>query len=256
MAEAGEDVVLIARGAHADAIARDGLVIESADGSRPVKVPVATSPEEAGVEAGDVVLLAMKSQDTAAALADLRRGALPDTTVVCVQNGVDNERAALRFFGSVCAVCVMCPATHLEPGVVQQNSVPVPGMLDIGRFPTGADGTCETVAAAFRAAGFESVVRTDVMRWKYRKLLMNLGNAAHALFGPSGGRDVVERAQAEGEACLQAAGIPYASEAEDRERRGTFLQIKPIRGEPYHGGSSWQSLRRGTGTIESDYLNG
>lgn len=256
MAEAGEDVLLIARGAHAEAIGRDGLVVESAAGSRAVKVPVVTDPDQAGTEAGDVVLLGMKSQDTAAALDALRRTAPPGLTVACLQNGVANERAALRVCARVYGVCVMCPATHLEPGVVQQNSVPVPGMLDVGRFPAGADETAEALSVAFRSGGFESLVRPDVMRWKYRKLLLNLGNAGHALFGPGEGADVVSEAQAEGERCLQAAGIDYASKAEDLERRGELLQLRPVPGKPYRGGSSWQSLQRGAGTIESDFLNG
>ncbi|HET6964235.1 MAG TPA: 2-dehydropantoate 2-reductase [Acidimicrobiales bacterium] len=256
MREAGADVLLIARGAHASAIARSGLTIESAEGSRSVDVPVVTSPEEARVEAGDVIFLCMKSQDTAAALDALRRVAPPDTPVVCVQNGVGNERAALRLFPSVYAVCIMCPATHLEPGVVQQESVPLPGMLDIGRYPSGTDVTVAAVAAAFRAAGFQSIERPDIMRWKYRKLVLNLGNASQALLAPEDGRGVARRAQAEGEACLRAAGIDFASAEEDKERRGDLLQLKPVKDRPYRGGSSWQSLQRGTGSIESDFLNG
>ncbi len=256
MCQAGADVLLIARGAHAAAIARSGLTIESADGSQTVDVPVVTSPEEARVGAGDVIFLCMKSQDTADALDALRRVAPPDTPIVCVQNGVDNERAALRLFPSVYAVCIMCPATHLEPGVVRQESVPVPGMLDIGRYPAGTDGTVAATAAAFRAAGFESIERPDIMRWKYRKLILNLGNAAQALLPAEDERKVAKRARAEGEACLRAAGIDFASAEEDRERRGDLLQLKPIADRPYQGGSSWQSLQRGTGSIESDFLNG
>ena len=256
MAAAGEDVVLIARGPHARAINERGLTIASADGARTVDVPVVTDPSQAGIRAGDAILLAVKSQDTAGALDALRRIAPLGTPVVCVQNGVDNERAALRLFPFVYAVCVMCPASHLEPGVVLQHSVPVPGMLDIGRYPGAPPSvTAETVAAAFRAGGFESVVRPDIMRWKYRKLLMNLGNAAQALF-PDGGSEIARRAREEGEACLRAAGIDHASAEEDRELRGDLLQIKEIEGRPYGGGSSWQSLRRGTGSIESDFLNG
>ena len=60
----------------------------------------------------------------------------------------------------------------------------------------------------------------------------------------------------EGAAVLRAAGIDAASREEDRERRGSRLQPRPIGGAPRGGGSSWQSLRRGTGTIETDYLNG
>ena len=60
----------------------------------------------------------------------------PDLPVVCAQNGVDNERQALRRFGNVYGVHVMCPATFLEPGVVQDNSSPISGLLDIGRAVT------------------------------------------------------------------------------------------------------------------------
>ncbi len=256
MAEKGEDVVLIGRGPHAEAIARHGLTVESAEGERQVDVPVVTAPEQAGIGTGDAVLLAMKSQDTAAALEALRGCAPATTPVACVQNGVDNERAALRRFAHVYAVCVMCPATHLEAGVVQQNSVPVPGMLDIGCYPGGVDDTAAQIAEGFRRGGFESVVRADLMRWKYRKLIMNLGNSLDALFRPGGTGEIRRRAQLEAERCFEAAGIDYASEEEDRERRGDLLQMRDIRGQARPGGSSWQSLRRATGSIETDFLNG
>ena len=256
MADAGADVVLIARGAHADAMKQKGLTIQSADGPRTVKVPVATSPAGVRIEEDDTVLLGMKSQDTAEALEALRAVAPPGTAIACLQNGVANERTALRYFQNVYAVCVMCPASHLEPGVVLQHSVPVPGMLDVGRYPSGRDERTAGMAAAFRAARFDSIERPDVMRWKYRKLIMNLGNAVQALFAPGEAGDLMKRASAEGEACLRAAGIDFASIEEDRERRADFLKIKPIDGHPYGGGSTWQSLERGSGSVETDYLNG
>ena len=256
MAEAGVDVVLIARGAHADAMKRNGLTIQSADGPRTVKVRVASAPEGVRIEAEDAVLLGMKSQDTAEALEALRSVAPPETAVACLQNGVANERAALRYFRNVYPVCVMCPASHLEPGVVLQHSVPAPGMLDVGRYPSGLDDRVTKMAAGFRAGGFDSVERPDVMRWKYRKLIMNLGNAVQALFAPGEAGDLMKRLAAEGEECLRAAGIDFASADEDRARRADILQIKPIEGHPYGGGSTWQSLERGSGSVETDYLNG
>ena len=256
MADGGVDVVLIARGAHADAMKQKGLTIQSADGPKTVKVRVATSPEGVRIEPDDVVLLGMKSQHTGEALEALRGVAHPETAVACLQNGVANERAALRYFPNVYPVCVMCPASHLEPGVVLQHSVPIPGMLDVGRYPSGVDDRVSEMAAAFRAAGFDSVERPDVMRWKYRKLVMNLGNAVQALFASGEAGDLMKRVAAEGEECLRAAGIDFASTDEDRERRADFLQIKPIDGYPYGGGSTWQSLERGSGSVETDYLNG
>jgi len=216
---------------------------------------VSESPA-AAVHPGDVVLLAMKSQDTASGLAALRQAAVPSTTVVCLQNGVDNERAALRLFANVYAVCVMCPAAHLEPGVVEAFSSPIPGLLDVGRYPIGTDSVCSELAAAFRAATFESVERPDIMRWKYRKLLMNLGNAVEAVCAAPGRSEVSKLARDEGVACLRAAGIDFASEEEDAARRGDLLKLRAVGGRPRAGGSSWQSLQRGAGSIESDYLNG
>jgi 2-dehydropantoate 2-reductase len=256
MADHGAEVLLIARGAHAEAIASDGLTIVSAERATTVKVPVVTDPSEVDFGADDVVLLAVKSHQTGAALDALRRVASPSTPIACLQNGVENERAALRLYRNVYGVCVMCPSTHLEPGVVQQDSVPVPGLLDVGRYPEGLDATVAGIAEVFRGAGFDSIERSDVMRWKYRKLIMNLGNAVNAVIASPGTRAVTERAREEGEACLQAAGIDYASVAEDRDRRAELMQIRDIPGHPRGGGSSWQSLRRGSGSVESDFLNG
>lgn len=94
------------------------------------------------------------------------------------------------------------------------------------------------------------------MRWKYTKLLLNLGNAVQALLSPDGRSEVTDRARAEGEACLRAAGIDFASTADDAARRGDLLDVRDAGGTPRRGGSSWQSLQRRTGSIETDYLNG
>jgi 2-dehydropantoate 2-reductase len=199
----------------------------------------------------------MKSQDTAAALTALAATKAPSTPIFCAQNGVENERAALRFFPNVYGVCVMCPAVHLEPGVVQAYSTPVPGILHLGRFPSGADDIATRAAAALRDATFASEPRTDIMRWKYTKLLMNLGNAAEAAFALSDARNTVAtRAREEGAAVLRVAGIDFASNEEDAALRGDTLRIRPIGDARRGGGSSWQSLERRTGAVESDYLNG
>lgn len=257
LAAAGKDVVLIARGAHLEAVRRDGLVVDAPSGRSTLRIPAAAHPAEIEWRQGDVALLAMKSMDTEAALRELAAVAPPETPIVCVQNGVANERAALRMFANVYGVCVMFPAAHLEPGVVQAQSEPITGLLDLGRYPDGVDETAEAIAAAFRDATFESVPRPDIMRWKYTKLLMNLGNSIDALCGRDEDRgDVLARIRAEGEAALAEAGITFTPWDVDRERRGDLLQVKPINGQPRSGGSSWQSLARGTGSIEADYLNG
>src|SRR2546423_1641476 len=94
----GQDRVRVAvnaRGDHAAAIEASGLVVESPDERVVLKLPVATAPAGIDWRAGDVVLMGMKSQDAGPALVALRDAAGPDVPVVCLQNGVENERAAL-----------------------------------------------------------------------------------------------------------------------------------------------------------------
>ena len=236
---------------------RDGLELQSPEET--VRLAVRAVGEPSGVEwtPGTVVVLAMKTQDTAPALRALAASAPVDTPVVCAQNGVENERLALRLFPNVYGMCVMLPAAHLEPGVVQAYGVPCTGLLDVGRYPSGVDAVAEQVAADLTAARCSSEALADVMRTKYRKLIMNLGNALEAACGSlARSGDLYGRAADEGEVVLAAAGIDVASADEDAARRGELMRMQPIGGERRGGGSSWQSLARGTGAIEADYLNG
>lgn len=253
----GHEVVLIARGEHLAAIQQNGLRLETPTGASVEQIPAVASPTAVDWRAEDVVLLAVKSDATAEVVASLAAVAPASIALVCLQNGVANEPTALRWFGQVYGVCVMAPTSHLEPGVVEANCSPTPAILDIGRYPSGSDATTAAVSAAFAAAGIVSQARPDVMRWKYRKLMMNLGNAVQAVCSRTDGFDELRDAiRIEGEAALAAAGIEAISAAKDTERRGDILQGKEIPGRPRSGGSSWQSLERRTGAIETDYLNG
>jgi 2-dehydropantoate 2-reductase len=255
--QAGHDVTLIARGEHLRALRADGLTLASPGGTATLPVPAVGHPGEAGLAAGDVVVLAMKSQHTAEAVGELARSAPPGVAVVCAQNGVENERVALRSFPDVYAMSVMLPATHMEPGVVVVNSGALSGLLDLGRYPAGVDDTAGAVAAALAGATFASEARPDIMRWKYRKLILNLANSIEAVCGPDGRRSpLVGRVRDEGEAVLRAAGIDVVTPEEDAARRGDLLALRPVEGRRREGGSSWQSLARGQRNIESDFLNG
>ena len=257
LAQHGHDVTLIARGPHYEAIRAHGLTLESQEGSVTLDVPVVDEPAALKFSDDDVVLLAMKSQDTAQALRALAAAASSDVPVVSMQNGVENERAILRRFDRGYGVCVMCPTAHLDPGVVQAFSSPTTGILDVGRVPDRADGLAEEIAAAFRASTFASEARADISKWKYGKLLLNLTNAIDAVCGPAARSGPLSSlVRREGVAVLRAAGIEFASKEEDAARRGDLLQVGPVGEGPRGGASSWQSLARGTGSIEADYLNG
>jgi 2-dehydropantoate 2-reductase len=251
----GRDVIFVARGAHLDAIRERGLTLQTPSFTRTLPVHAVGAAGDVDWRSDDVLVLSVKSQDTTGVLRGISGYADPAMPVVCVQNGVSNEAEALRLFSNVYGVCVMSPTTHLEPGVVRADSDPVPGLLDIGRFPGGLDDTAQSIAATFRDAGYESVPRADVMDWKYGKLLRNLANAVNAVCGRQDGTaDLTAKLVAEGEAVLRAAGIGYIDEFTDAARRADILKV--LTTGTRAGSSSWQSLARGTGAIEADYLNG
>ncbi|KQY24726.1 2-dehydropantoate 2-reductase [Cellulomonas sp. Root485] len=266
LASAGKDVVLVARGRQLAALRTGGLEVTTATGTVRVHPPTAAGPQDVELRPDDVLVLAVKSQDTTAALtawADrpVAGGgtAAERLPVVCAQNGVDNERAALRQFATVVAMCVWLPATFLEPGRVSAGGTPVPGVLTVGPAAQGVDPDLVTAYARDLVdAGLRAPATADVMAWKYRKLLSNLANAVEALCGTTRDEAAAElagRADAEGRAVLAAAGIDVLDEAvHDAARAGFTMSRLP--GLEHTGGSSWQSLVRGTGSIEADHLNG
>src|SRR6187399_687647 len=81
----GHEVVLVARGDHLREIRRAGLRIESPADVVTVAVPAVERPAEVDWRAGDVVLLATKTQDTGDALADLAAAAPAEVPVACAQ---------------------------------------------------------------------------------------------------------------------------------------------------------------------------
>jgi 2-dehydropantoate 2-reductase len=254
---AGEAVALIARGAHLHAITDAGLKLITPAGERQLAIPACGHPDQHAWSERDVVLLCVKSQHTIAALDSLRGAAGDRVPVVCVQNGVANEAKALRRFENVYAMVVSLPAAHLSPGVVVTYAEQPGGVLDVGRYPGGTDARCEAIAQALTRAGFSSVPDPKVMRQKYAKLLMNLNNALQAASDMGDGvREIAAMLRDEALACYAAAGIAWAGADEVKARRSDGLRYVEIPGHPRHGGSSWQSIARGTGDIETDYLNG
>lgn len=251
---AGYDVTAVARGDHLSAIRARGLTLVTQAGTDTVELPAAAGAREIDWATGPVVVLAVKSHQTASALDDLSAHAPPETPVFVAQNGVANEAAALRRFANVYGITVMLPAAHLDPGVVIQQSHPVAGILDLGRYPTGHDALAAQVAASLRAARFHSQVRDDVMAWKHRKLIANLGNGVIAAYRPGPDADeLIARARTEAEHVLTVAGIAFVTAEQDAQRRGDLLQGKVH--DDYFS-STWQSVARGHTQVETDWFNG
>jgi 2-dehydropantoate 2-reductase len=269
-----DQVVLVARGARADVIERDGLRLRTPDEDVVVGVDVARTPHDVRLAADDVLVVATKTQQVEAALREWvdvpvhdggqRVGTAGERLpVLLALNGVAAETIAQRYFERVFGVCVWLPAVSLQPGEVFVRIAPRTGVLILGRVPApgvAADRELLTaVADDLEAVQFEMHVVEQVLRWKYRKLLTNLGNAVQALVGPDveGVGPLVGALRDEAAAVLASAGIEYASaEQEDAWRKDLFAD-RAVPGEPaVMGGSTWQSLARGSDSNEADYLNG
>ncbi len=257
---AGLDVVLIARGDHLKAIQDNGLQLKhpNPDLSERLRIPAVGHPNDIDFRPGDVAFMTMKSQDTGPALDDLRYAAGDQIPIVCGQNGVENERMALRRFANVYGMLVIMPANYLEPGIVDTTAWPVTGLLDLGRYPAGIDATSEAIAADLVQAGFLSDSDPDIMRVKYTKLRENMINAVHALLPPdTDSSDILALLHAETNACFEAAGIVCATtEAMMGRAAGMSSRVRGVGAASWRGSSTWQGMMRATGSTETDYLNG
>jgi 2-dehydropantoate 2-reductase len=255
LALSDQDVVGIARGAQLDAIRENGLEFCTPSGAHQAQFPCHGDPSEVDWRDDDIVLLTMKSQDTLGALNDLRRAGVDRQAVVCAQNGVANERMTLRFFENTYGLLVMMPSAYESPGRIGAFGAPKHGIFDIGRYPAGRDGTAEALAEALSRAKIAAFAVDDVMKSKYGKLLMNLRNVIEAAVGGEASEPFFAVARREAEAVLAAAGIEYLGNESDA-RRDSLMKLEPVEGVRRLGSSSSQSLIRGTGSIETDYLNG
>lgn len=256
LVDAGREVVGIARGGMLDVLRRGPLTLRHPRGDVSVQLPVAGHPGEIDFRPDDLICLTMKSQDTDAALRALRAVGVRTQPVFCLQNGIANEPAALRLFPNVHGVTVMMPAGYSVPGVVVCHGTPKLGLFDIGRFPSGSDAADAALAEAFDGAGMAGFVHGDVMASKRGKLLLNLANALEATLGRGDRGDWPERVRAEAEAAFRAAGLKWDDVGMDIPRRKELMQMGEVPGEARFGGSTSQSLARGTGRVETDYLNG
>lgn len=277
LARAGSAAVLVARLAHVEAVNAKGLRLRTPDFDERVEIAAVTGPDQLRLRPDDVLVLTTKTHQATAALAQWADAEVWEGERVVGQawellpvftalNGVSSESMALRYFARVFAVCVWMPAVYLEPGEVIVRATPRRGIFHVGAVHTPSDAAATTRDEALLAqlqtdwtAAECQVLPTDqVTAWKYRKLISNMGNAIQALVGENGDIDAVRDAiDAEARMVLDGAGIAYIDDETEEAARNDSFSIAKVADEPAQlGGSSWQSLTRGSGTIETDYLNG
>lgn len=251
--EAGADVLLVARGAHLEALQANGLRFGTYEGERTLAIPVVGHVSEIGFGGDDVVLLTTKTQSTEQALIEIEAAGGGDLPIFCGQNGVENERLAMRRFARVYGVYVRAYATHIGPGSVSASARPTLAVFDPGIFPYGEDRLARQLAADLASAQISSSPRADISRWKYGKLLSSLRAALLAICGPEEDtRELQSLLREEGERVLTAAGIEFVTEQQQAAR----LLEANMNATGSWGGSTWQSLVRKAGNVETDYLNG
>jgi 2-dehydropantoate 2-reductase len=273
LVHAGREAVLVARGDHLRALQESGLRLRTPDEDVTVPVQAVGGPEELQLRPDDVLVVATKTQQAGDALVTWSDAAVHEggrevgtagerLPILMALNGVASEAMALRYFSRVYGVCVWMPAVHLVPGEVIVRASPTSGMLHVGRVPSRLDERDRRLLGQVRedwsAARFDVPLPDNVMPWKYRKLISNLGNVFQALVHGNGDTGpIAARAEAEARAVLDAAGIAYTSDADERAARAAGFTMHEVPGVPSDvGGSTWQSLTRGTGNVETDYLNG
>jgi len=193
LALAGEDVTLIARGAHLEAIRQNGLKLIEEDGTEHVARQVKATSRLSEAGAQDIVILALKAHQVEPIAKDLPALFGPDTIVVTTQNGIPwwyfqkhgGEFEGRRVetvdpSGTLMASveverilgCVVFPAAEIvSPGVVR--------VIEGNRFPVGElDGSeserVKMVTALFTKAGFKSPVLKNVRGEIWLKLWGNL----------------------------------------------------------------------------------
>ena len=249
LARAGHEVVLIARPQHVEAIARDGLRLQTTTFDEQVRLSASIDP--AAVQGAQLVLFCVKSPDTEAAGALLRPHLAPDALLLCLQNGVDNaDRLRSVLPRHAVAAAVVYVATEMAgPGHVRHH-----GRGELVIEPSGAS---EAVTQAFIAAGVPTEISGNVRGALWTKLILNCAyNAVSAItqlpYGQAvageGIRDVMRDVVAECLAVASAEGVQVAGDV--------HAAVAGLAGSmPAQLSSTAQDLARGKRS-EINYLNG
>ena len=253
LARAGHEVVLIARPQHVEAIARDGLRMETRTFDQQVRL--AASSEPGAVQGAELVLFCVKSTDTESAGAQIRPHLAPDALVLTLQNGVDNaDRLRTVLPQHAVAAAVVYVATDMAgPGHVRHHGR---GELVIEPSMSKAFSS-QAVAQALIAAGVPTEVSSNVRGALWAKLILNCAyNAISAItqlpYGKTvageGVKDVMRDVVVECLAVAQAEGVQVAGDV-----NAAVANLADSMPSQYS--STAQDLARGKRS-EIDYLNG
>lgn len=179
LAKAGEDVTLICRPAHAQAINANGLKISGVRGEHLVRehLSAVTTPDEATGEFDHLIIL-VKGKDTETALAQAEGLKTRCKNVFSLQNGIGKEERLRQWAGrdKVVGASTIEGGTLLEPGVVS-NPLTTPVTAYFGELDGGTSPRTDALAEAFTRAGLTAKSVPNIMQVLWEKLVQ-IGTAS------------------------------------------------------------------------------
>ena len=176
MAAAGHDVAFIARGAHRDAIRRDGLKIQSALGYLHRKdVNVTDDPTQVGPV--DVVLFAVKLWDTETAGEQTCPLLGPDTRVITLQNGVDSVERLAPILGQEATIAgtTYVVTTIARPGVIYHTGTTA--RIHCGRLDGCPDAVLASYVEQIKAANIDIPLTGNMLLDIWKKFVLLSGTS-------------------------------------------------------------------------------
>lgn len=174
LAHAGEDVTFIARGAHLDAIRARGLTVKSQmRGDFVVQAAATDDPRQVGPV--DLVLFCVKAYDNDSTIPLLPPLIGPDTMVLSVQNGIDNEARIARVIGPKPVMGAIAGVSSVveSPGVIHHKAGP--GLIRFGELAGGTSVRTEGLLEVLRRAGIQAELHPDVRVALWEKFLFICG---------------------------------------------------------------------------------
>nr|ART39945.1 J171 [uncultured bacterium] len=179
LAKAGEDVTLICRPAHAEAVNSKGLKISGVRGEHLVRenLIAVTSPDEAAGEFDHLIVL-VKGKDTEAALAQAEALKTRCKNVFSLQNGIGKEERLRAWAGrdKVIGASTIEGGTLHEPGVVS-NPLTTPTTAWFGELDGGTSPRTDALAEAFTRSGLVAKSVPNIMQVLWEKLVQ-IGTAS------------------------------------------------------------------------------
>lgn len=176
LASAGNQVLVVDRWQdHVAAIRNNGLRVEGASGDRTVRMQ---AYETAPQEAMDLVIIATKASQTAAAAQDARALLEAHTVVLTIQNGLGSSDLVAEAVGAdrlLVGIAAAFGASLRGPGHARHEGM---AAVRMGPYRALAVSEAEAVAQVWRQAGFTAEAVPDVRPMQWEKLICNVAYSA------------------------------------------------------------------------------